>query len=163
MDTGNESYLFAAAWPVDFGSGAQSEVALLPFQEHCDTTGGSMGGILLLFIVAPHVALGFSWVFWGKSPIKFQDPKWRSGLLFSGLLACSLNVFVFWSYVIWLRFHETDANWWEGRDRFELVSDLLVGLAILAAIFGKGRARLPVLLAAAFGFLIWIIGHVGVL
>jgi hypothetical protein len=53
--------------------------------------------------------------------------------------------------------------WWKGRDSVETVSDFLTGFALTAAIFGKGRARLPVAIAAVTGFLLWVTGHVGIL
>ena len=120
--------------------------------------------ILLLFlIIAPHIAIIIAWVYWARTPLKFQAPRWRTNLLFSGLLACTLNVAIFWMYLIWLRFHQTDLTWWKGRDNFERVSDFLIGLAMLGAILGKGRARLPVFLAAVTGWLVWLGGHVGIL
>jgi hypothetical protein len=123
----------------------------------------SMNALLLSLLVGPHLALGTAWAFWAWSPSRFQPPRWRTILLFSGLLACSLNIAIFWVYLIWLRFHQTDLSWWKGRDNFEGVCDFLVGLALTSAVFGKGRARLPVGIAAVTGFLLWVTGHVGVL
>ena len=84
-------------------------------------------------------------------------------LLFSGIVACSLNLCLFWSYVVWLRSHQTDMFWWKGRDEFELVSNLLTGFALFAVVFGTGRGRGAVFFAAVTGYLIWVVGHVGVL
>ena len=119
--------------------------------------------ILLSLLVAPHLALAIAWVFWVRSPSRFQHPKWRSILLFSGLLAGSLNIAIFWIYLIWLSSHKTDLSWWRGRDIFEGISDFLVCLAFASAVFGKGRARLPVAIAAVAGFLLWVTGHIGIL
>jgi hypothetical protein len=33
-----------------------------------------------------------------------------------------------------------DLFWWKGRDNFEVVSDFLIVFALVASIFGKGRA-----------------------
>jgi len=134
-----------------------------PKKEHRDTVEIAMSAILLLLIIGPHIALGTAWVSWGLSPLRFQPPRWRTILLFSGLLACSLNIAIFWAYVIWLRFHQTDPSWWKGRDNFEGICDFLIGFGLLAAVFGKGRARPPVFIAAVTGFLMWVIGHVGIL
>ncbi len=51
----------------------------------------------------------------------------------------------------------------EGRDKFEGVSKFLVGFALLAAGFGRGRPRSILSIAAVTGYLVWIIGHVGIL
>ena len=119
--------------------------------------------IALVLIIAPHIALGGAWVYWGRSPGRFAHPRWQTILLFAGLLACSLNIVVFWTYVNWLRFHQNDLSWWKGRNDFEVVSDFLIVFVLVAAIFGKGRAQLPVLVAGVMGWFIWMIGHVGIL
>ena len=122
-----------------------------------------MDAIALVLIVTPHIALGVAWVFWGRSPVKFKHPRSQTILLFVGLLASSLNIVVFWTYVNWLRFQQNNSSWWKGRDNFEVVSDFLIVFAVLAAIFGKGRARLPLLVAAVMGWFIWVMGHIGIL
>jgi hypothetical protein len=99
----------------------------------------------------------------GVVSTKISTSQVANYFLFSGLLACSLNIAIFWVYVIWLRSHQTDLNWWKGRDNFEAVCDSLVAIALLAAVFGRGRARSPIFIAAVTGFLMWVIGHVGVL
>ena len=115
-----------------------------------------MDAMVLVLIVTPHIALGVAWVYWGRSPAKFEQPRWQTILLFVGLLACSLNIVVFWVYVNWLRFRQNDRSWWKGRDNFEVVSDCLIVFALAAAIFGKGRARLLLLVAAVLGWFIWV-------
>src|ERR1700693_6568955 len=100
--------------------------------------------IWLFLVITPHLAIGAAWESWKLCPLKFQPPRWRTVLLFLGPLACPLNIGVFWVYMAWVRFHQTDVCWWKGRDKFEEVSGFLVGFALLTAVFGKGRAR-PVL------------------
>jgi hypothetical protein len=118
---------------------------------------------LLLFLSVPHIALGIAWATWGRWSSKFQAPRLRPIVLFSGLLACSLNLAVFWVFVIWLN-HQTDLpSWWEVRDKVEGVCDLLIGVAILSAVFGRGPARWPVLIAAVAGWTVQIVQHVGIL
>jgi hypothetical protein len=121
-----------------------------------------MDGIVLVLIVIPHIALGVAWVYWGRCPGKFEDPWWQTSLLFAGLLGCSLNIVLFWAYVNWLRLHNTDPSGWKGRDNFEVVSDFLIVFALVAAICEKGRARPPLLVAAVFGWFIWVTGHLGI-
>jgi hypothetical protein len=53
--------------------------------------------------------------------------------------------------------------WWKGRDEFELISNFLIGFALLAAVIGKGRGRVALFFAAVTGHLIWVVGHVGIL
>jgi hypothetical protein len=123
----------------------------------------SLNTVLLSLLVAPHLALAIAWAFWLRSRSRFQSPKWRTTLLFAGLLACSLNIAIFWVYLIWLSFHKAGLSWWKGRDHFEAVCDFLIYLALTSAVFGKGRARLPVAIAAVTGFLLWVTGHIGIL
>jgi len=119
--------------------------------------------VMLLLIITPHIALGIAWTAWGRSPLKFQAPKVRTTLLFSGLLACSFNVAIFWLHVIWLNLHRRDLSLWNLNGRAERVCDFLNTFAVLASVFGEGRGRLALLAAAIAGWAIWIIGHVGVL
>jgi len=125
----------------------------------------SMNVILLSLLVAPHLALGIAWAFWARtpSPSRFQPPRWRTILLFSGLLSCSLNIAIFWVYLIWLNSRQPDLSWWKGRDSFEAVCDFLVGFGLIAAVFGKGRGRLFLGVAAVTGYLLWVTGHIGIL
>jgi hypothetical protein len=122
-----------------------------------------MAAIGLFLIGAPHLALIAAWVFWARSLSENRMQGFRSILLFMGLLACSLNIANFWTYAYWLRSHQTDPTWWMGRDRFESLSDCLLGFAVLAALIGEGRARVPVCIAGVLGWCIWIIGHLAVL
>ncbi|HEY2459420.1 MAG TPA: hypothetical protein VGI16_01365 [Candidatus Acidoferrum sp.] len=104
-----------------------------------------------------------AWVLWGRAPEKFVAPLWRSRFLFLGLVASSLNLVVFWVYVTWLRLHHTDHFWWQVHDRFEFISDCLIGFAILAAVLGKGRGRIAMGCAAVTAYFIWVVGHIGIL
>src|SRR5882672_5505197 len=95
--------------------------------------------------------------------VKISTPRWRTILLFSGLLSCSLNIAIFWVYLIWLNSRQPDLSWWKGRDSFEAVCDFLVGFGLIAAVFGKGRGRLFLGVAAVTGYLLWVTGHIGIL
>lgn len=122
-----------------------------------------MNLVLLVLLAAPHVVMGIAWVLWICFPQRLQEPRWINGLLFSGLLACSLNLAVFWVYVMWLSFHQTDMSWWKGRGKFELVCNFLIGSTLLAAIVGIVRGRVALVFAEVTGYLIWVVGHVGIL
>jgi hypothetical protein len=119
--------------------------------------------IPLILFVCPHIALAVAWFIWARTPAKFQPPKWRSILLFAGLVAVSLNIVNVWAYVIWLNSQGNNLEWWKGRDKFESVSNPLIVFALLAAILGKGRARALTGCAAVFGYLVWVIAHIGIL
>jgi hypothetical protein len=124
-----------------------------------------MTAILLALLVIPHLALAIAWVLWARTrrTSSANAPLWRTRFLLSGLVAASLNIAIFWVYVIWLRAHQQDLSWWKGRDRFEGVADFLVGYAIVAAIFGSSRARMSLAIAAVAGYLLWVTGHIGIL
>jgi hypothetical protein len=122
-----------------------------------------MDAIFLALLIIPHIALGIAWAIWALSPPKFQAPTLRTMILFSGLLACSLNIAIFWVYVVWMNLHRNDPSLWKVSSKVEGACDGLIILAILAATFGKGQARLPILFAAMAGWAIHIVGHIGVL
>ncbi len=124
----------------------------------------SVGAIMLTLFLLPHIALVFPWVFWKRSlSARPEVSTWRTTLLFLGLLSCSLNLLIYWVYMIWMAHHQTDQFWWKGRDHFETVSTCFIVFALGAAIIGKGRARFPVFLAGISGFVIWLIAHLGIL
>jgi hypothetical protein len=122
-----------------------------------------LSALILLLLIAPHVVLGIAWIIWIRSPFKFQAPKLRTVLLFLALLACSLNIAILWGFAIWLRLHPPNVLGWQVRDQVEGVCDALVVFAILAGLFGKGRAQAPILLAAMSGWAIQTVGHIGIL
>jgi hypothetical protein len=117
----------------------------------------------LSVLIAPHVAIGIAWRIWALSPASVQVPRLQRILQILGLLVCSLNIAIFWAFVIWMRFHRTDLSWWELRDKVEWVCDFLIVLAILAGIFGKGRTRRAIPVAATLFWPIWLVFHIGVL
>lgn len=76
-------------------------------------------------------------------------------LFFSGLCAGTLNVAVWWAWVVWLRFHYT-ADSWKVR---EVVGDFglwLLVFSILAAVAGRGRHRPLLVISGVLAVLPWI-------
>jgi hypothetical protein len=37
-----------------------------------------LNAIILLLLPPPHVAIGLAWLFWSRSPLRLQLPKWRA-------------------------------------------------------------------------------------
>jgi hypothetical protein len=72
-------------------------------------------------------------------------------LLFSGLLACSLNAAIVWLDVISAYAHSTDPLSWFQTGKLAEVCYFLSVFAVLAGAFGEGRGQLPLLIAAIFG------------
>jgi hypothetical protein len=118
--------------------------------------------VMLWLLIPAHIALGFAWTVWASASAKFQTPSVRKTLLFSGLIACSLNITIYWLHVVWLNIH-TDPSSWKLRDEVEEVCNFLIGYAILAGVVGAGRGRLLLVIAAMAGWGIWITGHIGIL
>jgi len=85
----------------------------------------------------------------------------RSALLFSGLIACSIALALFWTFVGWVRMHPADLlSRRKIGDEFELVCDFLVGVALVGALIGKGRGRTALLAAAVDVYLlVWGLTH----
>jgi hypothetical protein len=121
--------------------------------------------ILLSLLILPHLALAVAWVLWARArrTASQNASTWRTRFFLSGLVAASLNIMIFWSYLLWLHFHQADPSWWKARDLFEDIADFLVGYAFVTAIFGSGRGRVFLAIAAATGYLLWVTGHIGVL
>jgi hypothetical protein len=110
-----------------------------------------------------HIALGIAWARWWRSPLRSRAPSLRTILMFSGLLACSLSITVFWVNAIWMNVHRADLSLWKLSGTLEEVCDLLNGFAILAGTVGQGRAQLSLLFAAVAAWAMWITGHIGIL
>lgn len=104
----------------------------------------------LLLILPPHLALGIAWVLWICSATRFESLP--ASLTFSGLLACTLNIGIFW---LGLPAHHPSGT----RE----LAGFLLALGLLTGLFGTGRAQVPVLLAAVTGLLLWIPGGFGIL
>jgi hypothetical protein len=62
-----------------------------------------------------------------------------------------------------MNLHRNDSSLGEVSGRMERAGDVLIVLAMLTGIFGKGRARLPVIFAAPILWALQITGHIGVL
>jgi hypothetical protein len=130
------------------------------------TVAGTMGGlnaVVFLLLISPHVPLGIAWVAWWRSPLKFQGASVRTIMLFSGLVACSVSIALFWVHMIWLNLNRTDLDSWKTSNHIETACDVLNVFALVAGVIGKGRARLPLVFAAMAAWAIWISGHIGIL
>jgi hypothetical protein len=122
-----------------------------------------LNAVVFLLLITPHIPLGIAWAIWLRSPFRFPSPRVRTILLFSGLVACSLSIAMFWIHVIWLNLNRTDPFLWKRSAHFETVCDVLNVLALSAGVIGKGRAQLPLILAALAAWAIWVTNHIGIL
>lgn len=133
-----------------------------------------VGGVMMLVLITFHITLLIGWIRWARSPFspseeppavevsgtdargqRFPAPRLRTRLLFLGLLACSLNIVIFWAFTIWMNLHHhTDLSWRGLYEKVEEACDFLLVLATFAGVFGKGQSRLPVLLTAMAGWAI---------
>ncbi|HEV2424017.1 MAG TPA: hypothetical protein VGZ29_04225 [Terriglobia bacterium] len=112
----------------------------------------------LLFVIVFLASLGaavFAWVQWFSLGERFQPPKWRSFLAVAGLSAATLEIVVlvlFEAYALIVGSFSYRARtifiW--GR-----VASYLCVIALLAAVLGKGRIRIPVALSAVATEAIW--------
>lgn len=113
-------------------------------------------GVAVVLVVAPHIPLAIAWITWLRSSFAFPPRRPRAILLFCGLLVCSLSIMVFWSHVL----DNVAATHGGGTEN---ICDVLNTIAVIAGIFGKGRARLPLLLAAMACWVMWLPVHFFVL
>ena len=109
----------------------------------------------------PHVSMVLAWVFWSLQIRQLALPKWRGILLLLALLAGTLNIAVFWTYVAWLHRHYTTESW-KGADFAFRLCEPLIALTIVGALFGRGRTRVVLCLAGVLGFLLWATTSIGV-
>ena len=118
---------------------------------------------LILLLVFPHFAVTGAWILWSRSSSNFRASRLRTRLLLSALIACSLNLTLFWLNVIWLHLHQTHPSFLDLGHRAEDISNYLNLFATVVGIVGVGPGRLWVVTAAIMGWGLWITGHIGVL
>ena len=110
--------------------------------------------LYLIAIAAPPILLGFTWWKWFSGP-RIQIPEWRRMLFVSGLCAGTLNVVLFWAWVVWLHFHYNPASW-RVQDIVGDAGLYLLLYSIIAATAGKGRYRLMLGISNVLSLLPWI-------
>jgi hypothetical protein len=113
-------------------------------------------GVAVVLVVTPHIPLAIAWITWLRSSFAFTPQRARAILLFCGLLVCSLSIIVFWSHVL----DNVAATHGGGAEN---ICDVLNTIAVITGIFGKGSARLPLLLAAVACWAMWLPVHFFVL
>jgi hypothetical protein len=80
----------------------------------------------------------------------------------SGLVAGSLNIVLYWGWVVWLQMHYTTEAW-RVKERLWSISICLILIAVVGGVFGKGRVCALVCLAGILGFFLWVTTAVGFL
>ena len=118
--------------------------------------------ILLTMLLAPHAAILLAWIFWFRSAAQPQFPRWRNTVMLFALLAGTLNIIVFWGYVVWLQRHFNTESW-RGRDLAFGICEYLIGFTFVGGFFGRGRMRAAVCAAGVLGFFLWVTTAIGIL
>ncbi len=131
--------------------------------------------MLFSVLVIPHLAVIIAWATWllpqqrlpkiigrvtandasanSDSHLLTVEPSGRAVILFLALLACSINILVFWGGVRNQDF----------QNQSELFRVFLLFFAVFAGCIGKGQSRVPVAIAALVEFPMLIFGHIGIL
>ena len=118
--------------------------------------------IVVLLLLLSHAALGVAWTYWFRSQVRFQSLRWRSFILLAALLASSLNIVMFWGYIIWLHYHyTTDA--WKMRDFVHAICQYLIAFTFLGSLLGRGQGRGTLCAAGVLGWFLWVTTSIGVL
>ena len=104
-------------------------------------------------IVVP-LCIGIAWWFWAR-PEQLTARKWRSRILLAGLLAGSGNVIIFYAWFTYRLFVALTPN-------ARRIEDVCAGIGVFlsfavfgAVIFGEGVSRIPLLVCAFFGWMMW--------
>jgi hypothetical protein len=82
-------------------------------------------------------------------------------MVFTGLLAASINTAMF---LIWLILRYTTKGApeiWKAQQICGDVALILLPLALVGAVFGRGRSRIPLAICSVLGLVVWV--PVGVL
>jgi hypothetical protein len=99
--------------------------------------------LVSLFAILPAaLSLLVGWFVWGLSGERFPLPLWRSGFAFAGLLIATVGAFLECHFIVRYANYEASKIWG---------AMLPVGgptwfVSIIAALFGKGRVRLSLVI-----------------
>jgi hypothetical protein len=77
-------------------------------------------------------------------------------------VAGSLNLILFWGWVLWLHFHYTTEAW-KMQEHFLGIARYLILVTIAGGAFGEGRVQVTVCIAGILGFFLWLPTGFGVL
>lgn len=108
--------------------------------------------IFLFFISVPGVAfvLLYGWARWGRDSERFGQPRWQGVAAFVGLTLASLSAIVCAGLVVW---GELGEHGWIINSRVGGTCALMgIGLAIV----GKGKLRLPGMIASVIQLSWWV-------
>ena len=110
-------------------------------------------GIVPVFGTAIMVLI--AWLVWFPSRRAVWETT-RTTTLFAGLVATSANAFLLYCWIAFRLVAGDSPIVWEMRTDAGNFGELLVLIALIAAVTGKGRARLPVAISALAGSLFWV-------
>ena len=113
-----------------------------------------LSSLFFIAMAAPPIMLGLSWWGWFRDP-RFRCSKWRALIFLSGLCAGTLNVAVWWAWVVWLQLHYTPDSW-KVRDVVSDVGLWLLLFSIVTAMAGRGIYRLLLAISGVLAMLPWI-------
>jgi len=117
--------------------------------------------IALAGLLGGPIALAIAWWLW----LRYRDARnssWRATTLLAGLLCATLNLAIFFvgvpiaHLVIW-----GDTPQWKIFDVSGNIGIFLLCTALVAALIGEGKARIPLALCSLLGIFLWL--PVGVL
>ena len=104
-------------------------------------------------IVVP-LCIGIAWWFWAR-PEQLTAQKWRSRILLAGLLAGSGNVIIFYAWFTYRLFVALTPNTRRIMDVCAGIGVVLSLVVVGAVIFGEGVSRIPLMVCAFLGMMMW--------
>lgn len=113
-----------------------------------------LNSLYFIAMAAPPIMLGLVWWGWFRDP-QLRCSKWRALIFFSGLCVATLNVAVWWAWVVWLQLHYTPDSW-KVRDVVGNFAFWLLVFSIFSAIAGRGRHRVLLMISGILAALPWI-------
>ncbi|HZI81672.1 MAG TPA: hypothetical protein VFD69_19260 [Vicinamibacterales bacterium] len=110
----------------------------------------------MMTVFGTPIVLGLAWWRWIRGGAVAAMP-WRERSVLVGLVAASLNLFLFYSWFAY-RFiaGATEEVWAIKGTLGDGIAGCLVIAAILGALVGKGRGRVLTAVGATMAYLLWV-------
>lgn len=106
-------------------------------------------------LVGMPICLATAWWFWLRADGPAKSGP-RSTAAFVGLLAASADALIYYGWIPFILLMHESQTTTKIRHEQRMIGGFLVLAAILLAILGRGKLRIPLAICAILGFFLWI-------